>query len=352
MILFENDGQNWYRIPSIIATPSGVLIATCDRRKGSVSDHGHETDVVMRRSTDGGRTWSETVTLATKPEATLHSAASLVDHETGRVFKFYRVTPAMPDHRASFNAMRDEPHRWIEWGAGNFVVQSDDDGKTWSPPRRVKINHPDAALPCRLTNGVHGIQGRDGTLMIGGSCHCGDRFEYNSDMDTRSFLVLSRDHGQSWESGASWQPGYACNEFLMAETADGRIYVNQRSLGPHRRVLWLDDLRRTDESLREEPQLPEPVCHAGLHRHDDTLYFLNPDVPNHDRGYREDTRRNLTLWRSRDEGSNWQEALQIFDGPSGYADLCSHPEGGLACLYECGPHNYNDRIDFVVLRDA
>jgi sialidase-1 len=272
-----------------------------------------------------------------------------VDRERGRIHKFYRVLPVMPDHRESFRAMRDDAQRWIEWGAGNFVVHSDDEGRTWSQPRRLDISHPDASQPGYLTNGVHGIQLGDGVLVVGGCCHCGEDFEYNSDMDTRSFLLVSGDGGASWERGATWQPGYACKEFAMAATGDGRIYVNQRSLGPHRRVLWIDDVREDPGSLREDPQLPEPVCHAGLHRSGQRLYFVNPCIPNHERRYRQETRRDLTLRLSRDDGVTWQKARQLFDGPSGYADLTDLPGGGIGCLYECGEDRYDDRIDFAVV---
>ena len=61
MTLFENDGANWYRMPSLVATPSAVLIAACDQRKGSRDDHGQDTDVLMRRSTDDGLPWDSRV---------------------------------------------------------------------------------------------------------------------------------------------------------------------------------------------------------------------------------------------------------------------------------------------------
>jgi len=351
MTLFENDGVNWYRIPSLVATPGGGLMATCDRRKGSHADHGHETDVVMRRSTDDGATWGATVVLASKPGATLHSGASLVNERTGRLFKFYRVAPVVPNHRALFDEMRDRPEYWRDWGAGNFLIHSDD-GLTWSDPRRLDFGHPDATQPARLGNSIHGIQLRDGTLLVPACCSCGDRFEYNANMDSRSFLLVSEDDGETWYTGATWSPGYASMEFTVAETSDGRVYVNQRSLGPHRRVLWIDDCRCNHAPLRDEPQLPEPVCHAALHRGREGLLFANPAVPNPESKYRENTRRNLTLRLSRNDGQTWTTGRQLVEGPSGYADLAELPSGTIACLYECGDTRYDDRIDFVTLEDV
>lgn len=354
LTLFENDGTNWYRIPSLIATPGGTLIATCDQRKGSFQDHGQDTDVVMRRSTDGGATWEPGVTLATKPGATLHSGPSLIDEKTGRVFKFYRVHPCVKTHRELFEEMRDRPEYWLEWGGGNFVIHSDDDGATWSPPRRLDFHHPDETTPARIANSVHGIQMRDGILLVPASCSCADRFEHNTGLPSRSFLLVSEDGGETWYIGATWSAGYAQMEFTIAETRDGRVYVNQRSLGPHRRVLWIDDFRCNHATLREEPQLPEPVCHAGLHRIGDDLFFANPRHANHTGKYAPEPRRDLALWRSHDDGQTWSEIQSITQTPSGYIDLATAPGSAraIACLYECGDEHMYDRIDFAMLPTA
>ncbi len=349
MNLFHNDGTNWYRIPSLIATPGGTLIATCDKRKGSYNDHGQDTDLVMRRSVDGGKTWAPQVTLATRQGATIHSGPSLVDARENRVFKFYKVDPCVNNHIAHFNELRDRPDHWHNWGVGNFMIQSDDDGQTWSKPRRIDIDHPDASLPARVGNSVHGIQMSDGTLLIQAYCACGTEFKYDSDMPTRAFLLISENGGKTWYSGATWSPGYACQEYVIAETTDGHVYVNHRGLGPHRRALWIDDYRCNHNTLRDEPQLPEPVCHAGMHRAGDTLWFVNPSIENHDRKYREDTRRNLVLYCSDDDGLTWQKHSQLASGPSGYADLTAFPDGRLGCLYEAGDVRYDDRIDFEVI---
>lgn len=52
-------GYHSYRIPAVILTPKGTLLAFCEGRKSSRSDHG-DLDLVLRRSTDNGKTWTPT----------------------------------------------------------------------------------------------------------------------------------------------------------------------------------------------------------------------------------------------------------------------------------------------------
>ena len=50
------DGYHTYRIPALVSCPDGTLLAICEGRKTSRSDHG-DVDVVCRSSDDGGGTW-------------------------------------------------------------------------------------------------------------------------------------------------------------------------------------------------------------------------------------------------------------------------------------------------------
>ena len=354
-VLFPRDGATVCRIPSLVVAKSGVILATADRRIGSNHDWGHDTEIVLRRSEDGGRSWLPIQVLASEQGVNFHSGPSLVDERTGRVFKFLKKRPASFKNAKEFHAaMVADADRWHRWGVGSYVIHSDDSGATWSPPRRLHLEHPDTTGITDVGNGVHGIQLPDGRLVIQAYCEASKEWQQEHDNASLSFLLVSRDGGDTWDRGAEWSPGYAAMEYGITATADGRIYVNQRSLGPLRKVAWLtapDAGTRVD--TRPDPNLPEAVCHAGLHAipgHSPggvRILFANPAVENRRGGYQEDTRRMLTVRMSDDGGRTWPTARLLDAGRSGYAALGALPDGTLLCLYENGPEHYDDQISIA-----
>jgi sialidase-1 len=102
--------------------------------------------------------------------------------------------------------------------------------------------------------------------------------------------------------------------------------------------------------MRPDPNLLEPVCHAGLHATPGSspgavrILFANPAVENRKGGYQEDTRRMLTVRVSDDGGRTWPFSRLLDEGRSGYADLGALSDGTLLCLYENGPEHYDDQI--------
>src|SRR5437762_2156209 len=66
--LFEagKGGYTLYRIPGIVVTSKGTLLAYCEARKSDKGDWG-AIDLLLRRSTDGGKTWSAPKKVAEVP---------------------------------------------------------------------------------------------------------------------------------------------------------------------------------------------------------------------------------------------------------------------------------------------
>ena len=351
-VLFPKEGATVCRIPSLVVTKNGVVLATGDRRIGSNHDWGHDTEIVLRRSVDGGCTWLPIQVLASEPGVNFHSGPSLVDDRTGRLFKFIKKRPASFRSSGEFhNAILADADRWRRWGYGSYVIHSDDAGATWSAPRRLTIEHPDSMGITDVGNSVHGIQMPDGRLVIQAYCEASKEWKSEHENPSRSFLLVSSDGGETWNRAADWTAGYAAMEYCIAALPSGQIYINQRSLGPHRKVASLTGPDAgVAVDMHSDPNLPEPVCHAGLHAMPGAtpdggrLLFANPAVESRFGGYREETRRMLTVRMSEDGGRTWPHARLLDEGRSGYADLGSLPDGTILCLYENGREHYDDQI--------
>ncbi len=347
-ILFPQQGESVCRIPSLAIAPDGAILAIAQFRKGSRHDFGHESNIVMRRSTDGGETWSEPRVLVTRPGCDHHNGPVVVDHEARRVILFFRrwsATFTSPRHYLEELITRKD--YWRSWGLGTFYITSEDGGNSWSPPRRLQIDHLQVLTEIRAGNGINGIQLSDGTLVVQG-CYESSRQGSPDPADVRehSILMISRDHGESWQAGPEWETGYAHQEYCLAQIAPDRLYINQRTRGPYRKVSILD--LGTGRIIRQwdDMQLPEPVCHAsavagGAGR----LLFCNPAVANHRGGFDAETRHSLTVRLSCDSGQTWPHARLLTPDKSGYSALAFVPETATVfCLYETGPHHYNDSI--------
>ena len=172
-----------YRIPSLVATPSGTLLAF-------VMGRMHRTDytpniVYLRRSIDDGATWSEAEAILSDPHnRTMFGGVPVVDPSTGTV-TFVHNQAVLGDE-----AMRCSG--CMLWG-----MTSTDDGATWSVTKPLNVTGPaNATWGGGLASGITLTKGRHaGRMMVAlrHDCGCGDL--------RTSFVVYSDDHGATWQGG-------------------------------------------------------------------------------------------------------------------------------------------------------
>jgi sialidase-1 len=340
--VFQQDARDTYRIPSIVVSKAGVVLAFASRRRGSAADFGHESDVVLRRSLDGGRTWQAMQTLASRDTIDIHHGPAVVDRDMGAILKFCRFWPAEGNPQ---QVVRTTPYTEMKRLAYvDHVLRSDDDGATWTGPQPLHLPFPHGAVNAATGNGNHGIQLADGRLLIQG----GYSLERDAPDRRHSCVYYSDDGGASWRLGASASAGGSIREFGMAETADGQVYLNLRNNTGNRRIVaHSTDGGLTLGELRLDDALPEPRCHAGLvrlrHEGSDLLIFSNPAIP-HDGETGQSYRKELTVRASPDGGRTWPIARLIHRGPSAYSDLAVTENGTILCLYERGENHPYEKI--------
>ena len=323
------DGD-YFRLPGLAVTKSGVILAFAGKRKGGLGDFGHETDVVLRRSLDAGWNWEPEQTLATRPDADIHSGPVVIDRTAGRILKFCRYWPAAGEPQ---KVVGGTPYpEMVKLGWIDHVMVSDDEGVTWSEPEPVVMPYPKTATSAATGNGVHGVQLYDGRLLI----QCG----YVLDGVRYIGILYSDDHGAKWHLGATASIGDSIREFGMAVLRDGGIYINSRShLEDHRRqVTFSEDRGQTFSAFQPDPALIEPKCHGAVAWHPGGyLLFSNPTSG----------RNKLMVRLSEDNGATWPHGQVLEDAAAAYSDLAVTPAGDVICLWERGEKDPYEALAFL-----
>lgn len=331
-------GYHTYRIPSIIALPGEVMLAFCEGRKYSQSDTG-DIDLLMRRSRDGGVSWSEQQVLWDDGENTCGNPCPVFDEETGLL---HLLLTHNPGDTVEHKIVRQE-------GSGTrtvWVMTSDDLGENWSTPREITATTKQENWTWYATGPGIGIQLKHGEKAGRLVIPC-DHNTVGDPPGIHSHVIYSDDHGATWMIGGVTENG--ANECQVIERNGGELLLNMRrareKLATHRLTATSTDAGETWSPLAEDPALPEPVCQASLIRvappapetgGKDLLLFSNPASL--------DKRVNMTVRLSEDGGLTWPRSGVLHEGPSAYSCLAVSTDGQGLCLYEAGEGNPYETI--------
>lgn len=311
-VIYESGKQDYhtYRIPALVVTSKGTLLAFCEGRKTSRSDHG-DIDLILRRSSDGGQMWEQQRIVYEEggtDKITIGNPCAVVDKETEIV--------------------------WLTFCRDNdrvFITHSADDGECWAKPREIMKEVKEPEWGWYATGPGHGIQlqrGKyKGRLVI--PCDCGDSKGWgNWDQKGRSLVIYSDDHGQTWTRGSITEKGM--NECEVVELTDGSLLLSMRNYrGPKLRAFaFSKDGGCTWSSPRHHDQVYCPTCQASIHRYSwqpNIILYSGPGGPG---------RGDLTVRLSYDEGHTWPITKVLEKGPSAYSRSEVLPDGRVCCLFE------------------
>jgi sialidase-1 len=329
------DGYVLYRIPGIVCTAKGSLLAYCEARRSEKGDWG-ATDILIRRSVDGGKSWSPAAKLPAV-EGPIAKNPAAVKQKLGKDGEVVYNNPiAIADRDGTVHFLF-----CVEYGRC-FYTRSVDDGQTFAKPREITAAfdpfRPEYAWQVLATGPGHGIQLRNNRLVVPVwmSTGTGGHAHRPSCVST----IVSDDGGTTWQRGTivCLDPHPANpSESAVVQLADGHVMLNVRHESePHLRAVTVSENGQTGWSpLRYDRDLPEPVCQATLVRltepPDDPrtrLLFANP----HNAAGKE--RKNLTVKLSYDEGATWAESKAVEPGRGGYSDLAAARDGWIYCFFE------------------
>ncbi len=320
-----------YRIPAIITAGDGSLVVATDKRKYNDVDLPEDIDILINRSTDGGRTWSEPLTLA-EGTGVGHGfgdcALVRTNEDNGLIAVFVGGV-------GFWQSRPDNPQR-------TYFCRSRDNGRTWSEPKDIThfILGPDCVIPAHLSwwssffaSGA-GLRTSSGRILFAAAVREDSLWQANN------YVFYSDDDGETWQ--CSERASVGGDEAKLVELSDGRILMSIRANG-HRwynisedgGITWRDSI-----SVWEE--IEAPACNG------DILRCTAPDGRTlllHSLPYGKE-RKDVSVFVSFDEGKTWPLRHTIVPYPSAYSSLCQLPDGTIGLYVE---EAFNDGVNYSMV---
>ncbi len=342
------DGYTCFRIPAIVTTANGTIIAASDGRIGSCGDIPTPLDLVIKRSFDNGQTWGPLQVVTD-----YGSNGSDVD-----TYPFYGLTniSRVSSGDAALLLDRTNSRIWTLYDNGGVLSgarkiklemkYSDDDGATWSPRIDVEAQNPGIRTTTTefLTGPGNGIQLSEGPyagrLVF-------PVYAYNN--PSASMVIYSDDHGATWQRSANSVTNGG--EIQVAELPGGELIASCRDNG----FAW-SGIRTFSRSTNgginwslpytntgNPPTMLDPGCQGNIF----TLTTTNNSNTNrilHANAAHPSSRVNMTLRVSYDSATSWAVSNQVYAGGSAYSSVTKLPTGDVGLLFEKDP--YGD-LDFT-----
>lgn len=323
-----DDGVNTYRIPGITTTDKGTLIAVYDIRYTGSGDLPGNIDVGMSRSIDGGKTWQPLKNImdmgAPHENNGVGDPAVLFDPATKNIWVTALWSKGNRSIAGSGPGLTPDE-------TGQFVlVQSSDDGLTWSAPTSITAQVKNPIWNLFFNGPGNGMVMNNGNLVFAAQY-------WNENKMPHSTIIYSEDHGVSWKNGVGAKSN--TTESQVIETTPGVLMLNMRdNRGSFRSVATTTDMGKTwVEHPTSFSALPDPVCMGSLIKTNvnvggslkEVTFFSNPNSSL--------ARINITVKASLDQGETWLPVNQLLIDERrcfGYSALTKIDDNTIGLIYE------------------
>jgi len=320
----DNKAVSCYRIPALMTAPNGDLLAVIDERAPSCGDlkWSKDINIVMRRSSDNGNSWTNIETIIDFPLGKSASDPSMIlDSITGEIFLFYNYM----DHDIA-------PDVYYL-----HVMKSSDNGKSWSIPKNItsQIAKPEWHNDFKFITSGRGIQTKSGKLL-----HC------MVNLESGMHVFGSDDHGDSWY--VIDQPIEPANESKIVELKDGSWMINSRVNKKGLRYVHTSNDEGETWQSHPDSTLIDPSCNASIIRYKHPKKGLK-NAPLIFANAKSNTgRNNMTVRLSYDDGKTWTDGKTIYQGGSAYSSLTILANGDIGLFFEKDDYKENVFVSFTL----
>lgn len=322
--------SQFYRIPAIVTAQDGSLVTATDKRKENLWDLPQDIDVVIRRSTDNGKTWGDPLTVAEgRGSGKGYGDPALIRLGNGKLLCIYAGMNGL------WQSTPDSPIR-------TYLSESTDNGVTWTPSRDLtpQLYGAESADPVRkrwmasFCASGRAIQTSSGRVMLVAAVREGGDYSLNN------YLFYSDDEGVTWNVSQKAMDGG--DEAKVAELADGSILMSIRNKHKGRRIYTLShDNGVTWSEAGKWEDLKDPACNGDMIRYSTEKDATGKNILLHSIPFDEKERRNVSVYVSYDEGKTWPAGKTICAGPSAYSSLTVLKDGTIGAYVEEGTPGMN-----------
>jgi len=338
----RDNGSRVYRIPAMVVAKDGSIVAAVDKRYDSHTDigGGHVIDIVVRRSTDGGKTWGTPVVVAkgdNSSDATCgYGDPSLYKDKDGKLYLLFAA-----GNTGYFHGLKRV-----------CLSTSSDNGATWTAPvdlyETSKLTDHASSYGSNTCYGLYdyfvtsgrGLCTSEGFLMgLLPAQPYTDEAKTNHTSNSHDYIFYSTDGGTTWHisENAIFTGG---DEAKVIQTAEGSLLASIRQ--DYNRGFNTATYSKNEDgtlTFTMGTQWNNSQLNASGHPNNQDIYYYQreSETGKTDLIFHSMTtgnHANMKLYYSTDKGRNWTEFLNVQTKATRYVTMEKSATGDLYLLFE------------------